>query len=301
MYYITTDARLREYVPNVFTSVEGEVSLFDKMKTHLQFAESWLEQTIVGETTMAAIADQTASSSAAASSAASSTATPVPLHDIICQIIVSEAFRKAVPSLDLVLTPNGFGIVSNQNIAPASKERVDRLLAALETTRDDCIELLLRYLPGENTWAQESCSGYRYFRSTLFPNIDVTRSLDIKEHRLERYQSLHPRIQLIESQMAAEWISTEQMEVLRTESIMGNGSALHTTIISRLRALVLSLLRNDSQRDFDPHSYGSTLSEIVQIIRTNESEFPEWHASSTKELFDPPKFENKKQSSGYWF
>ena len=283
MYYITTDARLREYVPNVFTSVEGEVSLFDKMKTHLQFAESWLEQTIVGETTMAAITEAS------------------PLHDIICQIIVSEAFRKAVPSLDLVLTPNGFGIVSNQNIAPASKERVDRLLAALETTRDDCIELLLRYLPSIGTWAQESCSGYRYFRSTLFPNIDVTRSLDIKEHRLERYQSLHPRIQLIESQMAAEWISTEQMEVFRTESIMGNGSVLHTTIISRLRTLVLSLLRNDSQSGFDPHSYGSTLSEIVQIIRTNESEFPEWHASSTKELFDPPKFENKKQSSGYWF
>ena len=283
MNYITTDARLREYVPNVFTSVEGEVSLFDKMKTHLQFAESWLEQTIVGQTTMAAINEAS------------------PLHDIICQIIVSEAFRKAVPSLDLVLTPNGFGIVSNQNIAPASKERVDRLLAALETTRDDCIELLLRYLPSVSTWAQESCSGYRYFRSTLFPNIDVTRSLDIKEHRLERYQSLHPRIQLIESQMAAEWISTEQMEVFRTESIMGNGSVLHTTIISRLRALVLSLLRNDSQRNFDPHSYGSTLSEIVQIIRTNESEFPEWHASSTKELFDPPKFENKKQSSGYWF
>lgn len=37
-----------------------------------------------------------------------------------------------VPSLDLVLTPNGFGIVSNQNVAPASRDRVARLIASLE-------------------------------------------------------------------------------------------------------------------------------------------------------------------------
>ena len=292
MIFINNDAKLRSFIPNVFSSVEGEVSLFDKMKTHLQFAESWLEQTIVGQTTMAAVSES-------ADASAGDSAEPSPLHDIICQIIVSEAFRKAVPSLDLVLSPNGFGIVSNQNIAPASKERVDRLVASLETTRDDCIELLLRYLPLVSTWAQESCSGYRYFHSTLFPNIDVTRSMDIREHRWEKYQGIHAKIQLIEAQMANEWISPELMEVLRTESIQRTGSVLHTSIISRLRALVLSILKNDSPADI--HSYGCTLLEIVQIIRTNESEFPQWHASKTKGLFDPPKFENKKSSSGYWF
>ena len=43
MNFINNDAKLRSFIPNVFSSVEGEVSLFDKMKTHLQFAESWLD------------------------------------------------------------------------------------------------------------------------------------------------------------------------------------------------------------------------------------------------------------------
>lgn len=38
--------------------------------------------------------------------------------------ICSRAAYNAMPHLDLVLTPTGFGIVSNQNTAPASKERV---------------------------------------------------------------------------------------------------------------------------------------------------------------------------------
>ena len=38
----------------------------------------------------------------------------------------------AIPSLDLVLTTNGFGIVSNQNVVPASRERVDALISSLE-------------------------------------------------------------------------------------------------------------------------------------------------------------------------
>ena len=44
MNFINNDAKLRSFIPNVFSSVECKVSLFDKMKTHLQFAESWLEQ-----------------------------------------------------------------------------------------------------------------------------------------------------------------------------------------------------------------------------------------------------------------
>ena len=45
---------------------------------------------------------------------------------ILCsRLVVADALRRAIPSLDIVLTPNGFGVVSTQNLAPASKPRVD--------------------------------------------------------------------------------------------------------------------------------------------------------------------------------
>ena len=37
------------------------------------------------------------------------------------------ASYEAIPALDLIATPNGFAVVSNQNLAPASKERVAAL------------------------------------------------------------------------------------------------------------------------------------------------------------------------------
>ena len=43
------------------------------------------------------------------------------------------------------------------------------------------------------------------------------------------------------------------------------------------------------------------LFDIVNTIRDNPEEFPEWHSSATAELYAPAVFENKKESLGYWF
>ncbi|MBQ7237811.1 MAG: hypothetical protein IJS20_03380 [Bacteroidales bacterium] len=43
------------------------------------------------------------------------------------------------------------------------------------------------------------------------------------------------------------------------------------------------------------------LLHIVDIIKNNPEEFPEWHASPTAALFAPTNFENKKADKGYWF
>lgn len=64
--------------------------------------------------------------------------------------ICLRAAYDAVPQMDLVLTPTGFGIVSNQNTAPASRERVDAL--RLQLRRDACQleDGVLLYLAAHN-------------------------------------------------------------------------------------------------------------------------------------------------------
>ena len=58
---------------------------------------------------------------------------------LCCHLVIAEALLRAIPSLDIVLTPNGFGIVSTNNITPASKPRIDRLIGSMLSHRDDCI------------------------------------------------------------------------------------------------------------------------------------------------------------------
>lgn len=66
--------------------------------------------------------------------------------DLCRQIIAHRAFYEGIPYLDIVLTANGFAVVSNNNVAPASKERVQKLRTGSLALSDKFTEVLFDYL-----------------------------------------------------------------------------------------------------------------------------------------------------------
>lgn len=62
------------------------------------------------------------------------------------QLVCLSAFLSVLRQLDLVLTPTGFGVVSNDNVAPASKQRVDALEAQLRTQYYKVLSMTLNLL-----------------------------------------------------------------------------------------------------------------------------------------------------------
>lgn len=71
-----------------------------------------------------------------------------------CQRIISiQAFLASVPEMDLVLTDAGFGVVSNQDVAPASRERVQAMKASLQERLDDEKDRLVEYLLASGKYA----------------------------------------------------------------------------------------------------------------------------------------------------
>ena len=103
---INNDDTLRHYLPNVFATVKGEVSLFDKVKVDIDLAENWVIETFVSTKTFNTICGY---------------AEDNPIRIITAKLIASEALRRAIPSLDLVLTPNGFGAVSYTHLTLPTK------------------------------------------------------------------------------------------------------------------------------------------------------------------------------------
>ena len=289
MILITNDAQVRQFIPNALVTVEGEKSLFDKIATFLETSEEWLIQTFVPEPALQEIVAQERQ----------------PFLRLLMKTVANDAFLHAVPSLDLVLTPNGFGIVSNQNIAPASKERVDRLLASLETERDQAIDLLLPRLPLLTDWLQ-SAQG-QYFAATLFPNLSLCRRLAIRQHLWAEYQALHDRLIKIENTLAETYFSQEQMAVFREKSLhlLTNCHPLMLQVIRSLQSLELILISTESNPSSPSgDKRGASIQsfyDLVNTIREHEDVFPEWHASATAELYTPVVFRNKKTSGGYWF
>lgn len=274
MQLITSDEQLRMLIPHIFATVEGESTLYETLYPFLEMAEDWAINTFVSEEVFPQLTE----------------AEVAPLT----KLVAYHAYMSAVPSLDLVLTPNGFGIVSNTNVVPASKERVERLLASLESERDRNIEQLILRLSSRADWRQTQQG--KYFASTLFPFLSLCRRLAIREHIWDSYQQLHERLIKIESVLAETYFSHEQMTVFRNHVItqLRTAKPLEEQVIRTLQSLEMMLV---SDIQVHPQSFY----DLVNIIREHEEVFPAWHSSSVAELYTPKVFENKKKSSAYWF
>ena len=286
MKLVTSESVLRKFIPNVISSVKGEVPLFDKLSPFLELAEIWVEGTFMSKGVfdfVAGCGDEEV------------------VKVYATKIVVCEAYRNAIPSLDLVLTPNGFGVVSNSNIAPASKDRVNRLLDSLETERDNAIRLLLSELPDVPEWCSTSQAGF--FCSTLFPNLDICDFVGLGKHLWQKYCELRQILLDIEMHIVAQFIGQEQMDDFRKEALSPSSSShLVKSVIRSLRAYEVQILkRRLNETAPSVLSPPTALVHIVNVIRNHPSEFPLWHSSDIAKLFEPPVFENKLEGKGYWF
>ena len=81
------------------------------------------------------------------------------------QLVCLSAFLSVLRQLDLVLTPTGFGVVSNDNLTPASKQRVDALEGALSTQYWRTLAMTVNLLRSENWGATDQA---RHFINHLY-------------------------------------------------------------------------------------------------------------------------------------
>ena len=267
-----TNEELHALIPHVIATVEGESTLLESLTPFLSSAEEWTVQNFLSDEVE-----------------------PSPeLLPLVQQVVAYHAFLTTIPSLDLVLTPTGFGIVNTTTIVPASKERIERLQLSIESLRDSAIEQLLHRLAPNPAWQQSSPG--KYFASTLFPTFHFCRSLNINVHLWQQYQTLHARLIKIESVLAETYFSHEQMQSFRASALaqMRSTSPLEEQVIRTLQSYEIQLL-TDIQ--VHPQCYY----DLVTIIRTHPAEFPAWQSSQVAELYTPKVFENKKKSGGFWF
>lgn len=278
MKLITTDAQLRAHIPNIIASVKGETPFIERLSSFLDLAEDWVKTTFTSESTFNTICGYTDSNEI----------------KIICsRLVVADALRRAILSLDIVLTPNGFGVVSTQNLAPASKPRVDRLVGSMLAHRDDCIAALLPELVGASKWLTSPQADF--FGSTLFPDLGIVDAVGgATGSKWEKYLELRPQVIDLEASLAEEWLSPGLMSALRSENLRGDLTEKRSVIVRQVKAQILGYLKSGSFSS-------RRLADIVNRIRENKDDFPEWHRSETAKLFAPPVFRNEKKAKGYWF
>lgn len=274
---ITTDEELRAFLPNIISTVKGEMPFINRLDGFLATAEEWVGRVFTSPTLLREAAHDPAA----------------PLRPAVTALVVTEALRLALPSLDIVLTPNGFGVVSTQNVAPASKPRVDRLMESLVSARDEHIAALLCALRGVEEW--HATAQARWFGATLSPDLAIIDALGHSSgSKWERYHGVRLQAIDLEASIAEDYVSEPLMEALRSELLRGTITPLRRKVAETVSAQVVQHMTHGS---FNARS----LANVVNLLRHNPEIFPEWHGSATAALFSPPKFANRKESGGYFF
>jgi len=105
---------------------------FSDVEPYIRSAELWIKNQVLGKDLYDLVAGETFADE--------------DLLQLCRSVIGNHSFWDAIPFLDLVLTNNGFAVISAQNKVPASKERVDRLRENCLVRRDSEVELLIAFL-----------------------------------------------------------------------------------------------------------------------------------------------------------
>ena len=207
--------------------------------------------------------------------------------------ICNRGFVLAIRQLDVVLTNTGFGVVSTQDLTPASQSRVQAVednirLNILRTTRNS-IMFLRRVVGWGDTDAAQLCIPH-----ICWSYREMLQRAGIEE-KYSSWISAQPAITEA-LRVITDNISIEMMSVL----LDAERIALHLTVFNRilqdciLTAVAFKMCGNDD-------AFRAGVRDIVRMLEDNIDNYPEYRGSSTYEARHYKGYENRQESKVYYF
>lgn len=265
-----------QYVP-AFLSPTSEV--FDKMTVHLDMMET-------------AVADRLGDITPYAD-----TSTIDRLNQYVCQ----RAAYEAIPQLDLVLTSTGFGIVSNQNLTPASRERVDALREQLRRDSSVGLDLLLFNLLHTkwNTTPQaEQVVQSLLWCPLLLRKHGVTWQGRPVYH--EEMDFLLPDLRMAESKLRhvmSDALHEKMLELLRKNTLNAQGTSLGYTLACKIGQDYITALMKDRSSNYA----GTLLLDLERVLERYANDMPEYASSKEYEAKHSSRYANQKDDTTFFF
>ena len=212
---------------------------------------------------------------------------------LIVGAVCCRAYADTIPHLDLILTDSGFGVVSTDNITPASADRVNRLRTRLLDVYDEAVDSLLGSLRAHIEWrdtdiAKEIFSTFfwsgEYFRKAAFPEI---YRRDCAKYR--------PLVTIAEAKLrgiVGDELIDELLAGIRTNEI----SSLQTQLVILIHGII-------SAEITEAHTADALhlVQTMLRFLDTHIDSFPTYKASSAYAARTGAKFENKKENPAYFF
>lgn len=203
------------------------------------------------------------------------------------------AYKLAIPHLDLVLTDNGFGVVSNQNVAPASADRVNRLIQQVQWSLDDTIDELLDLLRGNERWV-DTYTARGVFRSLVWNGRRQLVYFGVPNGHRSTLDELRPKISAAEAKVK-HCISPEFFDELCDAVRMRTATAEQNAAIHKILMTVGADVSGDSS---SAHFH---VKQLVAWLDGNIRTFPTYANSTAYAANNFEPYKNEKDDPCYFF
>lgn len=278
---ISNPEDLNLYLPHTVSPAKGDKSLFDKISAHIIEADMWGQRKVCPESYLNKYARES-----------------VELWSGMRTIVANHALLSALASIDVVLTPNGIGVVSTETIAPASKERVNALREELMQNRDDAILRVLCSLLQDPRYQAQPAA--RAWMNSLFqPWHTIYTTESDRGFSLREYDKISARLNSAEYMIAEKSISHEIMRYLRSEVVsnidnMSDDSENIWSVIDAVRQLAIKNIHNEK-------IFQSEYVALIDLIKEDQKLAGIWSGTRQARMYSLPEFKNDRNSGGFFF
>lgn len=288
-------AEFTEYIP---TAVGSDL---EDLKPYTLEAEHWLKNELIGfplyykivsisanpvESTFDGTFDYTFDES-------------IPPEDIVKAaklVICLHAYLSAIPFLDVVQTPNGFAVVNNQNVAPASKDRVDRLIGSVEkrltAAIDSLIQFAFSYSQFRELWAKEDLLFEKHTEIVFITTKELMYHSGNKSASYTDLFSSHPLILSLQETLEKH-ISADYLNELLSKRRTAGWTAADKKVFPGVQTIIGLYLQKK-----DPYKL---IEKLVNLMIKNPEDYPTYLKSEEYRLKISSKYENKKLDSTFFF
>lgn len=255
---------------------ERNTSVFDRLQAAFQTAYRMMIRTLVSPQCETAV------------DSAEMKALAVPL-------VCIDAFVRTARSLDLVLTATGFGIVSTDSTAPASRARVDALLEELSIQELDLIDEMIQILMTVEGWGTTEQAQARIATFFYRPQQLKLAALQLTtaNWHLTRGRAVTA------SAFLRNEISDEYMDELLRKLRSASLENADIIIVQKSTEFIADFISNYERSKGIPNKL--MLRHIVHQLECYRDDYPTYCKSRLYAARHAEKYQNKKEDPTFFF
>lgn len=269
--------RFRELIP----TVAGQS--LSKYTQPIADAVGWLRQQIVGPALMNVI------------EAMQNEAEAPELFKRVELVVAYKAYLIAIPKMDVIETANGFAVVNDDTMAPASRDRVASLSASMTESLEQALAELIEYLEDseEHRAAWRQSPAYQATSGSYISTLREFRQYSSFKGGYLDFISAQVNIRSVILKNIEPIISREFSNEVISQIVAGNVPENNSTILADLRYALAGFYNNDAQ-------LGDTcLARVRETLEKSPDNYPAFRDSILYQRIVKRQNEEHKYESIY--